>query len=333
MQKKVIEFMVGRVKSFCILMVAISVLLAGCRSKTYNDIDSVFVSSGDIYAVGSVNDGSSMTDVPTLWINGQSQVIGNQGNFNSAKSVFVSGDDIYVAVTENDQGRALLWKNGESQLLAEGLYSDVNCVYVDGDNVYVAGQKDEQPTLWKNGKPQNLGITGEAEAVVVQGSNVYVAGYVGDYSNSQAVMWKNGEMEILGRGHANSVFVADNGDVYVAGKLNGIATYWKNGEEQYLENLGKSSAYSITVADNGSVIVAGQAFDEQLKSIAIVWVDGVSCRVDEDDMMRYQTKSVVSVGNTVYLGGAGKGELCSVWKYDVSSDLRKENFIRALTGN
>ena len=302
------------------------------KNKTlkYSDIQALFVSGNDIYGVGSAGEGTSETDVPTLWKNGVAQKIGNMGNFNNASSVFVSGDDVYVTINDRNSHQALLWKNGESQLLAEGLDAEANCVFVYGKDVYVAGQKDGCPTVWKNGIPNILGESGSAESVVVKDGKVYMVGYIGEFysgdaflyvalNSSDTMVWN---LEMMNR--ANSVFVADNGDIYVAGMANDEAVLWKNGDIIDLGGTGKGSAESVAVNNTGDIVVTGIALNPN--SNAVVWVNGKRTQVN--DVLGYQAMTVVTDGSSFYIGGCGKDGQWSVWKYDGKSDFSLDNLVR-----
>lgn len=320
------------------VIIATVLLLHNSNSKKqddqlYSDIQSVFIAGGDIYAVGSMSSGSSLTDVPTLWINGESQAIGNKGNFNKATSVFVSGMDIYITINENKSDQALLWKNGEKQLLANGMGSKANCVFVNGNDVYVAGQKDGQPTLWKNGIPNSLGENGSAESVFVKGDDVYVAGYNGDPFSSEAFLYiLRGIEEVafnLDMEKANSFFVTNDGDVYVAGVANNAPALRKDGDFLPLENYGKGSAESVAVNNDGDIVVTGITLNPN--SNAVVWVNGKCTQVD--DILGYQAMSVETDGYSFYIGGCSEDGTWSVYKYDGKSDFKSENLIRVSTKN
>ncbi len=304
-------------------------------SRPYTDINSVFVSGNDVYAVGSTCEQTSETDVPTLWKNGVAQEIGEMGNFNKATSVFVSGNDVYVTIDENDKGEALLWKNGERQMLAEGLgQAEANCVYVDRNDVYVAGQKDGQPTLWKNGVPNSLGESGSANSVVVKGDNIYVAGYTGEYFSGEAFLYVlrgNGEEVAynLEMSRANSIFLTDKGDIFVAGEVNNKPALWKDGDFISLGNVEYGSAQSVAVNNAGVIVVTGIV--QNPNSNAMVWVNGEGFQVN--DKLRYQAMSVVTDGYSFYIGGCAKDGQWSVWKYDGKSDFRSDNLTRVSTKN
>ena len=168
--------------------------------------------------------------------------------------------DVYVAGYENLIAK--LWKNGVSQILADGRYSpcpniyDVNLeahsVYVSGDDVYVAGSEYSKlkaaiAILWKNGEPQNLTdgeLPAKAMSVYVSGDDVYVAG---------TKLWKNGIVQTLpdGTDHPGGLSVYVSGkDVYVAGFGGGRAILWKNGVVQNLtDGTRRAMAYSVFVVE------------------------------------------------------------------------------------
>ena len=310
-------------------------LFFSCNSnkKSHTDIHSLFLAGNDLYAAGSVCDGSSTTDIPTLWKNGVAQEIGRQGNFNSATSVFVSGDDVYVTIREDY--KASLWKNGERQTLGD---CDANCVYVDNNqNVYVAGQLDDKPVLWKNSKVRTLGETGEAEYVLVKGDSVYVTGIFGNSFHGDAflcIISNDGENDTtidLGMSNANSIFITKTGDIYVAGGVASGAALWKNGEVEELwdcdnRSYKNNSGQSVAVNNDGKVVVAGIIFDSGLTCTAAIWVDGICHNVS--DIMSYQAMSVVTDGEVFYIGGCSTDGKWSVWEYDGKSDFNLKQLKR-----
>ena len=297
---------------YIITIVAV-VLLTGCKAKTmYNDGEDVFVSDNNVYVVGSTCEGTSLTDVPTLWINDEPQSIGRMGNFNKATSVFVDGSDVYVTVNEREQGRSFLWKNGTVQELGT---KDANSVFVANGNVYVAGKEHDCPVLWINGELTYLSTQGgAANSVYVSGNDVYVAGYMGDYFSGTVVVWINGVENQLGsRGSANCV-VVDNEHIYVAGEEHGNAALWVDGECQILSNE-KSTAYSVAVSD-GDVYVTGIGGFPDGSPKYGVWKNGIRQYVSDD--MRDQILSVKINNGNVYLSGSRVAEI-PLWVVEETS--------------
>ena len=245
---------------------------------------SVFVADGDVYVAGTEKkvyeqiskNGKSKTVIEctaVLWKNGELLChLPSIGHSSEAKSVFVSDGDIYVAgndkvsagkVKNHVRSTAILWKNGERQLLSDGELSgrrycaEALSVFVSGDDVYVAGfERDENitpiATLWKNGIAQRLSVAedhAEARSVFVQQDDVYVAGMgirlLGQKDfGGYAILWKNGipvhlTMDEKTRSEARSVFVSDD-IVCVGGEENGSPMIWHIPKNQ-LMNDGKKA--------------------------------------------------------------------------------------------
>ena len=268
--------------------------------QEWSQASSIFVSGGNVYMAGSINRGTSQTDRPTLWINGEPQPVGRVGNFNQANAVFVSGSDIYVVTTENM--RPFLWRNGVSQQLSENS-GRANSVFVSGNDVFVVGDvwenRNRVPTLWRNGVPQHLGRRGTANYVTVSNGDVFVVGYEGDSHNERAIVWKNGDVHFRSdenRSRANSIFISE-GNMYVAGQIDQRTAVWRNNILQEMESGGP--AHSIVVA-NGNVYVAGGG------TRATFWKNGIRQEIDPEFRVGIRMTLAV-VGNRVYLGGSRRG--------------------------
>ena len=118
---------------------------------------SIFVSGGDVYVVGVVDDIRPGFIIPTLWKNG---VVQEFGDLLIPYSVFVSGNDVYIAGTDprGTKPIATLWKNGVAQTLSND-WTEARSVFVSGNDVCVAGEEVIDPneissryaTLWING--------------------------------------------------------------------------------------------------------------------------------------------------------------------------------------
>jgi hypothetical protein len=76
---------------------------------------AVFVSDGDVYALGHTLTGLAAG----VWKNGVIQSVGDGNSFPRVHSLYVSGGDTYVAgYVENDDGaRPTVWKNGKARYL------------------------------------------------------------------------------------------------------------------------------------------------------------------------------------------------------------------------
>lgn len=286
----------------------IAVLLLSCDTKDSNYVsnyvaaDDVFISDNKVYAVGSTCEGSSSTNCPTLWIDGDLQNIGSVGNFNSATSVFVEGDDVYVTIDEHDTMNCYIWKNGEKKII-DGA-TELTSLYVKDRNVYIAGSYNEQPTIWINNNRQILSHeTGCVNDILVYENDVYAVGYLGSVFNPLAVLWKNGKMEKLGNNNSEAFdILIHNGSLYIAGKNNNCATLWLNGQSSTLE-YEKSHAYSVALLGD-DIYVGGQGFDKVGRSCSRLWKNGTPLPIANE--MGYQILSVVADSDKLYVAGTGK---------------------------
>ena len=289
------------------LFIGLTLSSVGCKKPLYSAADGLFICDNDVYIAGSISQGTSMTDCPTLWKNGIPQSIGETGNFNNATSVFVDGNDIYAVINENDIG--YLWKNGDKI----DIYADeVNSVFVYEGNVYIAGTMNDKPTLWINGHPKYLATSsGSAKKICVYNGDVYATGYIGSIlGNSSAVLWKNGNLHKLAdSGEAYDIIFDDNGNIYIAGVMNNYATLWIDGDPVILENR-KSTAYSVAIFKD-DVYVGGLGFDSTGRSCSRLWKNGAIIHEHMD--MGYQIKALASTSDTLYIAGTGK-DIIPIWK-------------------
>jgi hypothetical protein len=284
--------------------------------------------SADVYVAG-IEDGISK-----VWKNGIPTNLSTVLDTSTAYSVFVLGTDVYVAGYVGQFAR--IWKNGiGSNLSTNNNYKSVaKAVYVSGLDVYAAGNESivingatyETPKVWKNGITSFLTLPngfnqGAATSVFVQGSDVYVTGYVLTIPSAanptgisnNAVIWKNGVPSILSTGNTSlayawSVFV--NGtDVYVAGSMSiandyNKAVYWKNGVVTSLSTY-NGNAFSIFVF-NSDIYVSGT---EQIgpggiggssNSVTKYWKNGVSNTVSQFSGF-YGANSIFVKNNDIYM--------------------------------
>ncbi|MDR1841496.1 MAG: Ig-like domain-containing protein [Holophagales bacterium] len=216
-------------------------ILYSLPSNTVNaHANSVYVSGGDIYAVGFDLNNNWMV-VATAWKNGQLlyQLTNGIQYGGNAYSVVAHNGIVYIAGADPLPNspliipRATIWKDGAPTHLTDGSFeAEANSVFVtDEGDVYVAGYESNVnsisvATVWKNGELLYRLTDGQygaqAESVFVIDGEVYVAGYdsvdtnEGDEEgNFIAVMWRNGLRLTLNDGsttsaRATSVFVRRN---------------------------------------------------------------------------------------------------------------------------
>jgi len=114
----------------------------------------------DIYVAGweFVGVGIDARAVAKYWKNGQSISLAN-GEGAIATSIAVSGNDTHVVGTRSVDAIsvAMYWKNGQSFPLSNGLKpSTANAIVLAGTNVFVAGSEGSHAKYWINGVPKDL---------------------------------------------------------------------------------------------------------------------------------------------------------------------------------
>lgn len=226
----------------------------------------------------------------------------------TANSLTVSGNNAYLsgnagAPGTNTNNIPVYWKNNEIAIHLAPIGGSISTsIFANGNDVYVTGQTIDPSCMnfcpntaiyWKNGLMvhlpavpafvQLMPTSSIANALVVVGSDVYVAGIILPFaSNSFATYWKNGVQMPLTSSNtsiANSIVVSGT-DVYVTGGIIGSnnlteAVYWKNGVPVYLTNSTalRQNCLARSIAINGNdVYVAGNIGEYG----ATYWKNGVA---------------------------------------------------------
>ncbi|WHZ06869.1 MAG: hypothetical protein OJF59_000622 [Cytophagales bacterium] len=175
-------------------------------SDSQSNVTAIAVLGSDVYVVGNIAHDSSNVTVfkPALWKNGILKELSTANGGTTA--IAFSGSDVYIAgsVIVNQQSRAVYWKNGVMNFLADGF--DPNGIAVSGSNVYVSGSSsiNGNACYWANGAiamlaPDKADASSHSSGIAVHGSDVYVSGNIIDNSgqNAKVVYWKNGVMETM----------------------------------------------------------------------------------------------------------------------------------------
>lgn len=184
----------------------------------------------------------------------------------------VSGSDVYLLaykfVPSTSTQSSVIFKNGvEIQTIPNTSGFNPNCLAVSGSDVYVCGAASTPAggygaliKLWKNGVITDItnGMNSDTRAwdMVVNGTDVYIAGYIEMNNGKKACYWKNGTLvyfdpsTTFGNSEAHRI-VLDGADVYASGYANGKAMYWKN---TTAVQLSTANSYSFGIAVNGSDI-------------------------------------------------------------------------------
>jgi hypothetical protein len=215
---------------------------------------------------------------------------------------------------------AAYWVNGRLVSLTDTTqYAIAVAICASGNDVYAAGvvgaltnSSSNVATYWKNGQAVHLGTPGlsGAEAIAVEGADVYVAG-----GDGGPVYWQNGQEVILNGGLMPSYGISiavSGGDVYVAGEDSlRNPCYWKNGQLIELPGM-YSQAAAIAVSGN-NVYVAGRQIDTTTGTWeAILWTNGVSSMLSTDTLGSGAGTLAID-GQDVYVGG-NAGNVSAVWK-------------------
>jgi hypothetical protein len=190
---------------------------------------AVAVYAGDFYAAGYevetklVAPGATFTtNVAKVWKNGVALSLTDGTRLAIARGIAVVGADVYVAGYESADTANFLptvWKNGVPQRLGDGVYGAIATdVALSGADVLVSGGAHDgfvdQARMWRNGVPTDLTYATRdgwvqqafAEAIAVEGPDVYAAGY----SGGRAMLWTNGAPTFLtdGRNEADALGIA-----------------------------------------------------------------------------------------------------------------------------
>lgn len=292
----------------------------------FTDGWDIFITpENDVYIVGSRCYGTSLTNQPILWINGDPQQIGEEGNYNYASNVFVEGKDVYAVVKVNyyegeySKDKYYLWSNGEVSL--EGNHY-LNDVFVKNKKVYVVGDEDPdkegRPVLWIDGKKQVLSDQkGSANSIYLSEDKMYIAGTLFENDSPKAVLWVNSELTVLSENGTASALCVVGDDVYVLGSIeegdSSRGVFWKNGEATYIDI---ALPECITVADGKIYIGGGDGYNPNL------WISGENITLPED--MRQNITSLKYSGGKLYISADSRGP-SPLWIYN-GSTIEKVEF-------
>jgi hypothetical protein len=273
----------------------------------------------------------------------------------SSKSLIVKDTEVYVAgamqspgwSTSNPSSVAVYWKNGVAYPLSAtpGAYtSRAQAIIVAGADVYVAGYDHGTyivnqysagtPCYWKNGieylLPIPAGHIGNANAIAVSGTDVYVVGYYitnDDLHTRRAMLWKNGVATLLSFNNDDSQATGvaiDGTDVYICGdatfnttynKLASCAVYWKNNIWHPFAGTKVMSQASAIVVDKDHHIYISGAFNSNV--LGCFWKDGAMHSFSGDlwvpisngaykgqYIANYFSNNIAVNNGVVYMGGA-----------------------------
>lgn len=211
--------------------------------------------------------------------------LSNNGNeIIEGKTIYIVGD----SYNENNEYTSCYWINGERIELPGG-YTATDIVVSNG-NVYTSGTA-EGACYWINQQRYDLpGNGGEAEAIVIDGEDIYVAGWY----NNGSCYWKNGQridLTVNRDSQAFAIGVRDNGSVYVGG-------YYMNNHHYYIPCFWKDG-------NNRTNLPIPNGGDGEVNDIAF-----------EDGNMRYYSGYVLKTSSF-----AGYTPTAAYWRHTTRNDL------------
>jgi hypothetical protein len=182
----------------------------------------------------------------------------------------VSGSDIYILaykfVPSTSTQSTVIYKNGvEIQTIPNTSGFNPNCLAISGNDIYACGTEftpsggiGAPVKLWKNGVVTAItnGMNSDTRAwdMVVNGTDVYIAGYIDMTNGRKACYWKNGTLvyfdasTTINNSQAHRI-VVNGTDIYASGFADSKATYWKN---TTATQLSTANSYSYGIAVNGT---------------------------------------------------------------------------------
>ena len=212
-------------------------------------------------------------------------------NVKNSDNEIIEGKTIYIvgdSYNENNEYTSCYWVNGERVELPGG-YTATDIVVSNG-NIYTSGTADGA-CYWINQQRYDLpGNGGEAEAIAVDGEDVYVAGWY----NNGSCYWKNGQridLTVNRDSQAFAIGVRDNGSVYIGG-------YYMNNHHYYIPCFWKDG-------NNRTNLPIPNGGDGEVNDIAF-----------EDGNMRYYSGYVLKTSSF-----AGYTPTAVYWRHTTRNDL------------
>lgn len=195
----------------------------------------IVVVNGDVYVAGAERDNKF---VAKYWKNGTPTSLTDGVNNAYGNCIYVDGQTVYVSGSEAIGAYEIgkYWVNGGvTNVTASNKIGYCYAIAAANGKVYVTANEDMVCWYQVDGTVNNLTGGTFAEAMEVDGNDVYVCGSTFGATNN-ALYWKNGNLVTLASGNSHEAHDIDvvGIDVYVCGEgdnSDNILKYWRNGEE------------------------------------------------------------------------------------------------------
>ena len=265
------------------------------------------------------------------WKNGQEIFLEpTQGNTGGAYGLAISDTNVYIGsytyFSTYPGFQAAFWKNGKKTVLSSpDSAGEVRALVLSGNDLYIGGSENYRPVYWRNGVRYDLPIFGggyaRVNALAVNGSDVYAAGFEAGGNNEQrSVYWKNGVETLLGKNGVvdiGATSIATNGnDIYVCATDSGSAVYWKNGARLTLAKFpgdAPVATNAIAIAGNSIFVVGSYRGD------AVYWKDGTQIILPRRGLDA-TASAITFYQSDIYIGGRD-GNTPVYWKNGVEVQL------------
>ncbi|MCL6272965.1 IPT/TIG domain-containing protein [Muricauda sp. 2012CJ35-5] len=267
---------------------------------------------------------------------GETNITVMVGEQTSIVSVIVN-PNIYAVGYQDGYDFAMLWKNGESIALTNGLSeSSANSIAVsDEGDTYIGGYVVEnnvyRATVWWNdvvhytlGDPMFHSVVNSV--YLADNGDIYTAGYIRDENGDRhAHITLNGQLLYYDEDESEAEDIILNGFqvVFVGNKFdiendNDVAVMWVNGAEDLVfddeyDQIGAYSTASKIQIVNGSPYVLGSSYyyEDQIQK-GLFWDTG-ELDYSEGNDVRFYDLTVDAFGNNTYLVGTRNGH-AALWQ-------------------
>lgn len=216
-------------------------------------VDGSFMASGEVFSVA--NTAYKESHARVLWGSKEITDLTGPATTNVAHAIWAYDDEIYIAGQSGQN--AVLWVNAKAQVLDDDPSDALDVCYANkqtyccGYSVDASGARHGR--IWSSGGSVQLPSAGlvSVNAILVDGSNVYLAGVEQSGASQQAVAYAGQQRTAL-KADVGSVAVPGSidvrgGNVYVAGMVTAAdgtlrPALWVNGEPQDISALGLTTA-------------------------------------------------------------------------------------------